>query len=190
MLPGSGHWHVSVTWPNVESMNTAAAPRRNRILLLLVLGAVVVVVAIIVSLVVSSSGARGPYRVIDSTITIESATIGSFGTVLVTDQGFALYTFPPDAQARVTCTDRCAVNWPPMIVPKGVQLVAGLGVNAAQLSETTGDGGTGVATYDGWPLYTYSGDVTAGTANGQGQYLDGGYWYVIRPNGEIVMPGK
>ncbi len=159
-------------------------------LLLLILGVVVVVAAIAVAVFASSSGSQGPYQATDGAITIESATIGQLGTVLVTDQGFALYMFPPDEQSRVTCKDRCALNWPPIIIPKGVKLVAGAGVDSSLLGETTSADGMRVASYNGWPLYTYLGDVSAGSATGQGQYLDGGYWYVIRPDGEVVMPGQ
>ncbi|MBB5632177.1 putative lipoprotein with Yx(FWY)xxD motif [Cryobacterium mesophilum] len=167
--------------------STAAAPR-NRIILLVVVAVIVAVVAIVIGLFVSQSRTHGNYSVSDGAVTIESATIQNLGTILVTDQGFALYTYPPDAQKEVACTDRCALNWPPMFIPDGVKLAAGPGVDGSQLSTTTDRDGKKVATYDGWPLYLFTGDVTAGTANGQNQYLDGGYWYVIRPDGEVVMP--
>ena len=45
-----------------------------------------------------------------------------------------------------------------------------------------------VITYQGWPLYTYLGDASPGHAAGQGKNDDGGYWYVMRPSGQIVSP--
>jgi hypothetical protein len=47
-------------------------------------------------------------------------------------------------------------------------------------------GGGRVVTYHGWPLYTYLGDVSAGHAAGQGKDEDSGYWYLMRPSGQIV----
>jgi hypothetical protein len=35
-------------------------------------------------------------------------------------------------------------------------------------------------TYDGWPLYRYSGDAKPGEANGQGV---GGVWFAMTPEG-------
>jgi predicted lipoprotein with Yx(FWY)xxD motif len=47
-------------------------------------------------------------------------------------------------------------------------------------------GGGRVVTYHAWPLYTYLGDASAGHVSGQGEDEDGGYWYVMRPSGQIV----
>jgi hypothetical protein len=38
-------------------------------------------------------------------------------------------------------------------------------------------------TYDGHPLYTYTGDTTAGELNGNGLNLSGGLWWAITPAG-------
>lgn len=173
---------------SVESVSSTASHSRNRILLLVVSAAVILVVAIVVSVFVAQSRTHGNYSVSDNTVTISSATLDPLGTVLVTDQGFALYTYPPDEQREVACVDRCALNWPPMIIPGGVKLAAGVGVDASQLATISDRDGKKVATYNGWPLYMFTGDVTAGTANGQNQFLDGGYWYVMRPDGTVVKP--
>ncbi|MDR0343376.1 MAG: hypothetical protein LBI49_09665 [Nocardiopsaceae bacterium] len=37
-------------------------------------------------------------------------------------------------------------------------------------------------------MYTYLGDAAPGRAAGQGANDDGGYWYVMRPSGQIVRP--
>lgn len=46
--------------------------------------------------------------------------------------------------------------------------------------------GEQVVTYHRWPLYTYLPDVKPGEATGQALDLNGGYWYVMRPGGQIV----
>jgi len=171
-------------------MSSSDAAPRNRTLLLVILGIIFATAAIAFAVIASPSGSHGKYQVTDGALTIGSDTIGALGNVLVTDQGFALYMFPPDEQANVTCEGRCALNWPPIIIPEGATLEAGAGVDASLLSETISAEGTRVASYNGWPLYTYLGDVSPGTATGQAQYLDGGYWYVLRTNGEFVTPGQ
>lgn len=119
-------------------------------------------------------------------VTVDRAELGSLGTVLVTNKGFALYMFPPDHARRVTCTGGCAFAWPPLKLHAGETAAAGAGVRAGLLGTLPSPGGGRVVTYDGWPLYTYLGDASAGHAAGQGKDEDGGYWYVMRPSGQIV----
>jgi hypothetical protein len=45
-----------------------------------------------------------------------------------------------------------------------------------------------VVTYAGWPLYTYQSDVQPAIAAGQGVNLNGGYWYLLRPDGTPLVP--
>ena len=121
-------------------------------------------------------------------VTVERAKLGQLGTVLVTNKGYALYTFPPDAARHVTCTGGCASAWPPLTLHAGQTVTAGAGVHAGLLGTVPGPDGSRVVTYHGWPLYTYLGDASPGHAAGQGKNDDGGYWYVMRPSGKIVSP--
>ena len=119
-------------------------------------------------------------------VSVRARTVEGLGTVLVTDKGYALYMFPPDDRQRVTCTGECASAWPPLVVPAGASVVAGDGVKAGLLGTLARPGGGRVVTYHGWPLYTYVGDADPLKAAGQGVDADGGYWYVLRPSGEVV----
>jgi predicted lipoprotein with Yx(FWY)xxD motif len=128
------------------------------------------------------------YSAAQGRVTVERAELGRLGMVLVTNKGFALYTFPPDAAQHVTCTGDCASAWPPLTLDAGQSAAAGAGVSAGLLGTVPDPGGGRVVTYHGWPLYTYLGDASPGHAAGQGKNDDGGYWYVIRPSGQIVSP--
>jgi len=119
-------------------------------------------------------------------ITVDAAPVSKLGTVLVTNKGFALYMFAPDAARHVTCTGGCATDWPPLLVHAGQTVTAGPGVRPSLLGTAPNPGGGRVVTYHGWPLYTYLGDADPGHAGGQGADDDGGYWYVMRPSGQIV----
>ena len=119
-------------------------------------------------------------------VTVERAELGGLGTALVTNKGFALYVFPPDAAHHVTCTGDCASAWPALTLHAGETVAAGTGVRADLLGTVLDPGGGRVVTYHGWPLYTYLGDASPGHAAGQGKDDDGGYWYVMRPSGQIV----
>ena len=156
--------------------------RRNRVLL--GLAVVVLGLAGIVAYVRYVSVVR--YTAQDGRVTVSTGTVSGLGTVLVTNKGYALYVFPPDRASRVSCTGDCADGWPPVVVPAGDSVAAGDGVRADLLGTMPAHGGTRVVTYHGWPLYTYLGDADPGHAAGQGKDDDGGYWYVMRPSGQIV----
>jgi predicted lipoprotein with Yx(FWY)xxD motif len=126
------------------------------------------------------------YSAENGRITVESASVGKLGPVLVTNKGFALYVYAPDAGRHVTCTGGCATAWPPLLVHAGQTIAAGPGIRPGLLGTDPNPGGGRVVTYRGWPLYTYLGDAAAGHAAGQGADDDGGYWWAMRPSGQIV----
>jgi predicted lipoprotein with Yx(FWY)xxD motif/murein L,D-transpeptidase YcbB/YkuD len=105
----------------------------------------------------------------------------ALGQILTSGNGMTVYLFMPDAQGTPTCTDACAEAWPPMTA-EGGQVTAGDGVDSSLLGTVARPDGTQV-TYNGWPLYLFSGDSAPGDTNGQGQ---GGVWYVIDPTGNPI----
>lgn len=121
-----------------------------------------------------------------SGVTVSTASVSGLGEILVNSQGHTLYIFEPDKHARVTCTGSCAQLWPPLKLPSGQRAKASGQVNAALLSSLPSPEGGQVATYAGWPLYTYVSDSTAGQATGQGIETNGGLWYVIGPAGNVI----
>jgi predicted lipoprotein with Yx(FWY)xxD motif len=113
-----------------------------------------------------------------------AATLGTansdLGTFLVDAGGNTLYVFMPDARGASTCTGDCAGAWPALAGPAE----AGDGVDASLVGTATRpDDGSEQVTYDGWPLYTFSGDAAAGDTNGQGL---GGNWFVLAPDGTPI----
>lgn len=126
----------------------------------------------------TASGSKG--------VTISAASVGGLGTVLVDSKGLTLYTFAPDKKSKVTCTGSCAAFWPPAMLASGQKPVAGAGVQASLLGSDPDPTGGQVATYAGWPLYTFLPDKTPGAASGQALDSSGGLWYVISPSGAVI----
>ena len=108
--------------------------------------------------------------------------------MLVDGAGFALYNFEPDHRHQVTCTGTCALSWPPLRIAATVKARSGRGVDARLLGDDPDPSGGRVVTYNGWPLYTYADDPQPNVASGQGTDIDGGYWYLILPNGTPLIP--
>jgi predicted lipoprotein with Yx(FWY)xxD motif len=138
----------------------------------------------------SSSAATGATAVGGGTVTVMARSLPGVGTVLVDSQGYALYVFASDDRRAMTCTGTCLGTWPPLMLPSGDGLAAGPGVKSMLLGSDPDPAGGRVVTYDGWPLYTYAGDVQPGQATGQDIDLNDGEWYVIRPTGQPLIPAS
>jgi predicted lipoprotein with Yx(FWY)xxD motif len=102
-------------------------------------------------------------------------------TVLTNAKGFTLYWFSRDTSTTSNCNGTCATFWPPVKGPA----TAGPGVTG-KLGTITRSNGSIQATYDGHPLYTYSGDTAPGQAKGNGLRLSGGVWHEVTVSGMAV----
>jgi predicted lipoprotein with Yx(FWY)xxD motif len=113
----------------------------------------------------------------------EGATVqistSDLGDILTDAEGMTLYLFMPDEQGEPTCNDDCAATWPPLTAT----VSAGDGVDEALLGSATRTDGSVQVTYNGWPLYYFIGDESAGDTNGQGL---NDIWWVLDAAGEAV----
>jgi predicted lipoprotein with Yx(FWY)xxD motif len=105
---------------------------------------------------------------------VSSAKKAKVGQVVVDAAGRTLYRFTAEAQGRPVCTGACVATWPPATV----QGDSGLPAHVATVKRP--DDGALQLTYDGHPLYRYSGDRSTADANGEGV---GGQWYVVKAGG-------
>lgn len=119
----------------------------------------------------SGTGAASGMGATTATLTIKTTTIGK---VLTDARGDTLYTYAKDTKGGPsTCTGSCLAEWPRVLG----KAVAASGVKlAGKLGSVTDPGGTIQATYDGYPLYTYAGDMAPGQITGNGA---GAVWHVI-----------
>jgi predicted lipoprotein with Yx(FWY)xxD motif len=115
--------------------------------------------------------------------------MSQFKTQVLTDSsGFALYIFQPDHRQQATCKGFCAAIWPPVFLSPDQHAIAGPGVQPSLVGSDPYSRNRSVATYNGWPLYTYASETTAGVAVGQGLDVNGGYWYAIQSDGTPIVP--
>jgi predicted lipoprotein with Yx(FWY)xxD motif len=121
-------------------------------------------------------------------VRVGSALFLEFHThVLVDASDYPLYIYVPDHHEAVTCQAACATTWPPLAVASRSAVHAGPGVAADLIGADRAPDGALVVTYDHWPLYTYAEDPQPGFATGQGLDVDGGYWYLLRPDGRPLL---
>lgn len=112
-----------------------------------------------------------------------TVTLGrtDLGEILTDGEGRTLYLFTRDSPGESACTDACLDTWPPLEATD--ELVAGDGLDQAQLGEITRDDGTRQVTYASMPLYYYAADAEPGETNGQGV---GDVWFVVSADGTAL----
>ena len=116
-----------------------------------------------------------------SSVAVATGTVGTF---LTGEGGKTLYTFASDSANATACTAACATMWPPFVVQGTGTVMGGGGVTGTLATFARPDGAMQV-TYNGIPLYYYSGDTNAGDTNGQGLF---GKWFVASPTGTMGSP--
>ena len=139
-----------------------------------------------------SSGGYGYGAPAKSATTTASATgsatissrMTSLSQILVDGNGMTIYLFEKDKGTTSMCDASCAKFWPPVTTSGAPK--AGSGVTAAKLGTTKRADGTAEVTYNGHPLYLYTGDKSPGDVTGQGLNAFGALWYVVSPAGEAV----
>ena len=115
--------------------------------------------------------------------TVDVAQSG-LGQLLVNSQGSTLYLFQKDTGTQSECTGECATNWPPLRT--NGQPTVGSGASASLIGTTPRSDGAAQVTYNGHPVYTFSGDQQPGDTNGEGLTAFGGSWFVLSPAGDQI----
>ena len=102
-------------------------------------------------------------------LTVDAKPVGTVGTVLVAgSNGMTLYIFTKDVKdsGKSVCTGQCLTTWPALTVAAGQTPTGGTALTGKFGTITREDDGTTQVTYNGLPLYFFSGDKKVGDANG------------------------
>ncbi len=114
--------------------------------------------ALACGLLIAPLGAQAatvPAPVVRAVTTFED---GTFGRVLATRAGQALYWWTPERDGRVRCTGSCARAWPPLIVSKSARVPATIKGVKGKFSTVRRPDGRRQVTYQGLPMYSYAGE--------------------------------
>jgi len=124
----------------------------------------------------ASTSASAPASAPASTTATLKTEHSTLGTVLANSQGMTLYWFAADHGNTSACSGACASAWPPVIGTP----VAATGVTlSGTLGTITRSDGTKQATWDGHPLYAFSGDTASGQVSGNKVNGFGALWYAV-----------
>jgi predicted lipoprotein with Yx(FWY)xxD motif len=117
-----------------------------------------------------------------------SATVGvantGLGKILVDSKGRTVYLFKKDMGTKSACFGACASNWPP-VRASGKPTVGG-GTKASLVGTSKRSDGKPQVTYNGHPLYVFTGDQKPGQTTGQGVNAFGAAWFAVSPSGNQV----
>ena len=103
----------------------------------------------------------------------------SHGKVLATYTGRILYLYTGDGYKVTHCAGACAHTWP-ALTTVDKPMSGSMGVKQSLLGRLTRPNGKMQVTYNGHPLYRYSGDTRPGQSSGYG--IDG-KWFAVTASG-------
>jgi predicted lipoprotein with Yx(FWY)xxD motif len=121
----------------------------------------------------ATQSAASPSSSSSSAVVVKSAS-SSLGTILVDSQGMTLYHLSGEVNGKFICTSPgCLGVWHPLIAPS-----SGTPSGVGSLGAVKRPEGAMQVTYQGTPLYTFTGDHQAGETKGQG-IKDVGVWSAV-----------
>ncbi len=126
-----------------------------------------------VTLVSIASASSGP------TAPMEKSSAGGFSGILVTSNHRSLYVLSVEKGTHIHCRAACLTFWPPFLVKTSVTSVKiGNGVKG-KIGFIKRSATTKQVTFNGFPVYWFSGDSGAGQVNGQAVRAYGGTWGLV-----------
>jgi predicted lipoprotein with Yx(FWY)xxD motif len=133
----------------------------------------------------NASGSSAPPKTANG----QSATVGvateNLGKILVDSQGRTLYLFRSDSGTKSACTGACAIDWPPLRATG--KPTTGVGATGSSVATSARSDGKPQVTYNGHPVYRFSGDQKPGDTNGEGVNAFGGLWYALSSAGNQIV---
>lgn len=114
-----------------------------------------------------------------ATVELHAVSVNGYGTVLANARDFTAYLLEKKGKPLACSSSACTAIWPPILVAKGSRLAGGRGVKG-RIGLKAWRHDEEQLTYNGWPLYGYSGDTSAKQANGEGIASFGGTWYLLK----------
>ena len=104
--------------------------------------------------------------------TVKESNNATMGKILTNADGRTLYEFDLDSAGKSACNTGCSDTWPPLTFTG-----TGTPTGTSGLGTIMREDGKKQVTYNGKPLYIYSGDTKAGDTSGDGI---GGKWHVAK----------
>jgi len=110
---------------------------------------------------------------------LQATTVKPYTGILANAKRHSLYALSNESKGKLHCTGMCLTYWPPLLVSSSTKSVTvGKGVKG-KIGFVKRSSTTKQVTFNGFPLYRYSGDTGAGQVSGEAIAADGGTWYLV-----------
>jgi predicted lipoprotein with Yx(FWY)xxD motif len=108
---------------------------------------------------------------------LQSASASPYAKVLANAKGDSLYILSVESKGKLHCkTSLCLMTWPPYLVKASTKTIAkGAGVKG-KIGFVKRSSTMKQVTFNGYPVYRFSGDTGAHQATGENIVADGGTW--------------
>lgn len=132
----------------------------------------------------------------EKSFSIEVMESSEFGTILVNQNGQAMYFFAGDVAGTRGCNGGCLDVWPPVTIDDENPLIISADLTATYFAIMNNTDGTMQVTFKGWPLYYFAQDgelEATGEVNGDGR---GNKFFVAKPDyslffgSQVVVEGE
>jgi predicted lipoprotein with Yx(FWY)xxD motif len=110
----------------------------------------------------------------------------AFGTKMIDSRGLTVYLLSSDRAGRSNCSAACERVWIP-VTSLGGKPHAGTGFRQSDVGSIQRSDGSDQVTFDGFPLYYFTGDTMPGETGGEGRTALTGTASAVPPN--IVTRG-
>lgn len=130
--------------------------------------------------VIPAADADDPESVVAPPPTVVALADAPFGRKLTDGAGRTLYVFSLDPPGKSSCVGACARTWLPAR-SLGGKPQPGADVGAPSVGNVQRPDGSEQITFNGHPVYYYSGDRSPGQSNGNGRSEFGGLWSAQPP---------
>jgi predicted lipoprotein with Yx(FWY)xxD motif len=110
-----------------------------------------------------------------------SAGRAAFGTKMIDSRGLTVYFLSSDRAERSICSAACRRVWVPVRSPGG-KPHAGTGFRQSDVGSIQRSDGSDQVTFDGFPLYYFTGDKLPGETGGEGRTVLAGTASAVPPS--------
>ena len=135
--------------------------------------ATLVVATLVGGSVVMSGASTG------SSAALQSVSFGQYTGVLANLQHHTYYALSVERHGTLHCTGSCLAFWFPLLVKNSVHHVTLEAGVAGKIGFIQRSSKRKQVTFNGFPLYLFSGDSGPSQGHGQGIPADGGTWYLV-----------
>ena len=145
---------------------------------------IVVIVVAAIAVIVWATGSSAKYQPAIPASSAVSVHQTSLGKTLTDANGRTLYLFANDKLNASTLSPAGRAIWPPFVATTRPSATGG--ALMGDVGAVTGTTAARQVTYNGHPLYYFSGDRSPGQTSGQGLNEFGARWYVLSPSGAAI----